>query len=326
MAGAEGLPHRPFHAIHACNPPDTFFALAMLFRPLGVKFVFDHHDLCPEMYVAKGRPRAGVLYRAQLLLERLSLRSADMVIAVNRSHRDIARQRAGVDASKVVIVRSGPPRAWADLNVVEPLLKRGRKYLVLYLGEMCQQDGVDHLVRAIRQYANTCSEDTLFALIGGGPDQQRMKDMVQRMELNDWVHFTGRVSDEVLWQYLATADLCVDPDPYSEWSDLSTMNKIIEYLAFGKPVVAFDLTEHRRSAHDAAFYVDRNDDAKLASAIRELLLDEERRGAMGQYGQLRFREHLAWENSEQELVKMYSALLTAVKAAVVKPEPHRATD
>lgn len=318
--------HSPFHAIHACNPPDTFFALAMLFRPLGVKFVFDHHDLCPEIYVAKGRPRAGLLYRALLLLERLTLRSADMVIAVNRSHRDIALQRGGVDAAKVVIVRSGPPRAWADLRVAEPRLKAERKYLGVYLGEMCQQDGVDHLLRAIRHYADSCPEDTLFALIGGGPHQQHMKDMAQHMGLNNWVQFTGRVPDEVLWQYLATADLGVDPDPYTEWSNLSTMNKMIEYLAFGKPVVAFDLTEHRRSAQDAAVYVDPNDDARLATAIRELLLDEERRQAMGHYGQLRFREHLAWENSEQELVRIYSGLLTTAKAAGVQPEPRRATD
>jgi glycosyltransferase involved in cell wall biosynthesis len=318
--------HRRFHAIHACNPPDTFFALALLFRPLGVKFVFDHHDLCPEMYVAKGRPRAGLLYRMQLLLERLTLRSADMVIAVNRSHRDIALQRGGVDIAKLAIVRSGPPRAWADLRPVEPQLKGGRNYLVVYLGEMCQQDGVDHLVRAIRHYADSWPKDTLFALIGGGPDQQHMKDMVQQMELNDWVHFTGRVPDEVLWQYLATADLCVDPDPYTEWSDLSTMNKMIEYMAFGKPVVAFDLTEHRQSAQDAAVYVDPNDDAKLAAAVRELLLDKERREAMGRYGQLRFREHLAWENSEQELVRLYSELLTGRNVTGAQPEPHRATD
>ncbi len=300
--------HRRFHAIHACNPPDTFFALAMIFRPLGVKFVFDHHDLCPEMYVAKGRPRAGFLYRMLLLLEHLTLRSADMVIAVNRSHRDIALQRGGVDAAKVVIVRSGPPRAWADFRVAEPRLKGGRKYLVMYLGEMCQQDGVDHLLRAVRHYADSCPKDTLFAFIGGGPDQQRMKDMAQKMELNDWVHFTGRVSDEVLWQYLATADLCVDPDPYTEWSDLSTMNKIIEYLAFGKPVVAFDLAEHRRSAQDAAVYVHPNDDTKLYAAIHELLIDSERRQTMGHYGQKRFREQLSWENSEEALVKMYSSL------------------
>jgi glycosyltransferase involved in cell wall biosynthesis len=316
--------HRPFHAIHACNPPDTFFALAKLFRPLGVKFVFDHHDLCPEMYVAKGRPRAGLLYRTQLLLERLTLRSADRVIAVNQSHRDIALRRGGVEAAKVVIVRSGPPRAWADLHVVEPRLKGGRQYLVVYLGEMCQQDGVDHLVRAIRHYADSWPKDTLFTIIGGGPEQQHMKEMVHQMELDDWVHFTGRVSDEVLWQHLATADLCVDPDPYTEWSDLSTMNKMIEYLAFGKPVVAFDLTEHRRSVGDAAVYVDPNDDAGLAAAIRDLLLDEKRRQAMGRYGQLRFREHLAWENSEQNLLRMYSGLLTA-KAAGTQPEPHGAT-
>jgi glycosyltransferase involved in cell wall biosynthesis len=308
--------HTPFHAIHACNPPDTFFALAMLFRPLGVKFVFDHHDLCPEMYVAKGRPRSGLLYRMQLLLERLTLRSADIVIAVNRSHRDIAVQRAGVDTNKLVIVRSGPPRAWADLRTADHKLKDGRKYLVVYLGEMCQQDGVDHLVRAVRQYADSYPKDTLFAFIGGGPDQQHLKDMAQRMELSDWVHFTGRVSDEVLWKYLATADLCVDPDPYTEWSDLSTMNKMIEYLAFGKPVVAFDLTEHRRSAADAAVYVEPNDDAKLCAAVRGLLVDEEGRKAMGRYGQQRFREHLAWENSEQELVRMYSKLLTTAKATL----------
>jgi glycosyltransferase involved in cell wall biosynthesis len=318
--------HRPFHAIHACNPPDTFFALAMLFRPLGVKFVFDHHDLCPEMYVAKGRPRAGLLYRGLLTLERLTLRSADRVIVVNRSHRDIALERAGVAADKVSVVRSGPPRAWADLRVAEPRLKGERQYLVVYLGEMCRQDGVDHLVRAIRHYADSCPKDTQFALIGGGPDQPAMKDMAQQLELDDWIHFTGRVPDEVLWQYLATADLCVDPDPYTEWSNLSTMNKMIEYLAFGKPVVAFDLTEHRRSAQDAAVYVDPNDDARLAAAMRELLLDEERRQAMGRYGQLRFREHLAWENSEQELIQIYSRLLPVAKTAPVQPEPRRATD
>jgi glycosyltransferase involved in cell wall biosynthesis len=318
--------HRPFHAIHACNPPDTFFALAMLFRPLGVKFVFDHHDLCPEMYVAKGRPRAGFLYRTLLLLERLTLRSAHMVIAVNRSHRDIAVERAGVDSDKVVIVRSGPPRAWADLRMAEPRLKGGRKYLVVYLGEMCRQDGVDHLVRAIRLYADSCPTDTLFAIIGGGPDQQHVKDMAERMKLNDCVHFTGRVSDEVLWQYLATADVCVDPDPYTEWSDLSTMNKMIEYLAFGKPVVAFDLTEHRRSAQDAAVYVEPNDVAKLSAAVRELLVDEQRRQSMGHHGQQRFREHLAWENSEQELLTMYSVLLRTRKVTGTEPQPRRATD
>src|ERR1035437_8624817 len=313
--------HRPFQVIHACNPPDTYFALALLFRPFGVKFIFDHHDLCPEMYVAKGRNRTGLLYRGLLLLERLTLRSADRVIAVNESHRQIALTRGGVDENKVRIVRSGPRRAWAEIEAVDPELKRGRKYLVTYLGEMCEQDGVDHLLRAICHYIVSNERDTMFAFIGGGPDQQRMKVMASEMGLGDWVCFTGRVPDELLWRYLATADLCVDPDPFTEWSNLSTMNKIIEYMAFGRPIVAFDLAEHRRSAGDAAVYVEPNDDRQLGIAIRSLLLDEERRQFMGRYGQLRFRAELAWEESENVLVTLYSELLGTEPSRCAVPFP-----
>jgi len=311
--------HRPFQVIHACNPPDTFFALALLFSLFGVKFVFDHHDLCPEMYVAKGRRRTGLLYHGLVLLERLTLRSADRVIAVNESHRQIALTRGGVDETKVKIVRSGPRRAWAKIMAVDPELKRGRKYLVTYLGEMCEQDGVDHLLRAISHYVASYEQDTLFAFIGGGPDQQRMKVMASEMGLGDRVHFTGRVPDELLWRYLATADVCVDPDPLTEWSNLSTMNKIIEYMAFGRPIVAFDLAEHRRSAGEAAVYVEPNDDMQLGVAIRDLLLDEELRQAMGRYGQHRFCTDLAWEKSEKELVALYSELLGAEQFGRVMP-------
>lgn len=300
---------RPFQVIHACNPPDTFFALALLFRPLRVKFIFDHHDLCPEMYVAKGHSGPGILYPLLLLLERFTLRSADAVIAVNQSHRRIALKRGGIDSEKIAVVRSGPPLAWAGVQTADPCLKRGCKYHVVYLGEMCQQDGVDHLLRAIYHYTETYPKDTLFSLVGGGPEQEHMKDMAQRMGLGEWVDFAGRVPDSVLWKYLATADLCVDPDPYTEWSNLSTMNKIIEYMAFGKPIVAFDLAEHRRSAQHAAVYVKPNDDLRLSDTIRELLLDQQRRQAMGRYGQQRFRECLAWEHGERELINLYSRLL-----------------
>jgi glycosyltransferase involved in cell wall biosynthesis len=310
---------RPFQVIHACNPPDTFFALALLFRPFGVKFVFDHHDLCPEMYVAKGRGRTGILYRGLVLLERLTLRTADRVIAVNESHRQIAIARGKVNETKIKIVRSGPRRAWADIKAADPELKRGHKYLVAYLGEMCEQDGVDHLLRAIKGFSMSYERDTLFVLIGGGPDQQRMKRMASEMGLDDWVHFTGRVSDELLWRYLATADLCVDPDPLTEWSNLSTMNKIIEYMAFGRPIVAFDLMEHRRSAAEAAVYVEPNDDLQLGITIRDLLLDQDRRHAMGRFGQDRFCARLAWEESEKVLVAMYSELLGAEPSRCVVP-------
>jgi len=301
--------HKPFHAIHACNPPDTYFALAMLFRPLGVRFVFDHHDLCPEMYVAKGGKAGGILHRTLSALERLTLRSAHTVIAVNESHRHIALRRGGIDSNRVTVVRSGPPRAWADLRTADLSLKCGRKYLVVYLGEMCQQDGVHHLIHAIRHYADNYPKDTRFALIGGGPDQQHMKELAEHLGLEDWVHFTGRVPDEVLWQYLATADVCVDPDPYTEWSNLSTMNKMIEYLAFSRPVVAFDLTEHRRTASDAAIYVVPNEHEKLSIAARDLLTDEERRSQMGNRGRQRFLSELAWEEAEKQLIALYSALL-----------------
>jgi glycosyltransferase involved in cell wall biosynthesis len=301
--------HRPFQAIHACNPPDTFFALALLFRPLGVKFVFDHHDLCPEMYVAKGHTRSGMLYRGLLMLERMTLKSAHAVIAVNESHRAIALRRGGIADAPVTVVRSGPRCGWADIYRPSPELKHGRPYMVLYLGEMCEQDGVAHLLSAIQSYCKTASDDTLFAFVGGGPDQPRMKAMAEQMGLGPAVYFTGRIPDEQLWAYLSTADLCVDPDPFTEWSNMSTMNKIIEYMAFGRPIVAFDLLEHRRSAESAAVYVEGNDDAALARAIRELLLDVDRRQIMSRFARDRFRNELAWENSEKQLIATYRRLL-----------------
>ena len=300
---------KPFHVIHACNPPDTYFALAFLFRIVGVKFVFDHHDLCPEMFVAKGHSRKGLLYRGLLLLEWLTLKSADVVIAVNESHKAIALRRGGVAEDKVSVVRSGPRRAWAGISAPDPELKRGHRYLVMYLGEMCEQDGVDHLLRAIGHYRTADSDDTLFAFVGGGPDQPRMKRMAEEMGLGAITHFTGRISDEQLWAYLSTADVCVDPDPLTEWSNLSTMNKIIEYMAFGRPIVAFDLAEHRRSAGSAAVYVHPNDDAAMGRTIRELLLDVARRNIMSEFGRTRFREVLAWENSERNLISTYRHLL-----------------
>lgn len=304
----------PFNAIHACNPPDTYFALALLFRPMGVKFIFDHHDLCPEMYVAKGKPRKGLLYRGLLWLERSTLRTAHAVIAVNESHRDIAISRGGIDPDKITIVRSGPRVAWSEVQAYQSDLKQGRKYMVVFLGEMGSQDGVDYLLRAIREYSGLYSKEVMFALIGGGPEQQRMKEMAKDLQIDDVTHFTGRISvDKELWQYLATADLCIAPDPYSEYGDLSTTNKIIEYLAFGKAVVAYDLTEHRRTALDAALYVENNSERKLAEATHELLMDEQRRLSMGSYGQKRFRTQLAWENSEKELIGLYSRLLQTTK-------------
>lgn len=300
--------HRPFHAIQACNPPDTFFALALLFRPLGVKFVFDHHDLCPELYLAKGHARTGILYRGLLMLERMTLRSANAVIAVNESHRAVELGRGGLAEGRVAVVRSGPRCGWPDGHSVRPELKRGRKHMVLYLGVMGDQDGVDQLLRAVQHYLRTAPDDTLFALVGGGPNLPRLRALAEQMDLGSAVYFTGRIPDDELCDYLATADVCVDPDPNTEFNNLCTMNKIIEYMAFGRPIVAFDLLEHRRSAESAAVYVSENNNATLGLAIRQLLLDPERRETMSQFARQRFREVLAWENSEQQLVALYRQL------------------
>ena len=301
---------RPFKVIHACNPPDTYFALAALFRPLGVKFVFDHHDLCPELYVAKGKHKRGIVYRLVLLLERLTFRTADMVIAVNESHREMALQRGKLSESKVVVVRSGPRRQWGDNYRPQPDLKRGRKYLVVYLGQMGKQDGVDYLLRSIAEYRQRFPDDTLFTIIGGGPHQPELHQLAADLKLEGCVHFTGRLPDEEVWSYFSTADLCVDPDPSNQFNDLCTMNKIIEYMAFGRPVVAFDLKEHRRSAQEAAIYIPGNDIAKFSQGMRELLDDEQRRQAMAAFAKARFQDSLAWEISEQRLIAFYDALLT----------------
>jgi len=281
------------------------------------------------MYIAKGRSRTGMLYRGLVALERMTLKTADVVIAVNESHRAIAMRRGGIPDERITVVRSGPRCNWADIHSPSPELKHGRQYMVLYLGEMCEQDGVDHLLRAIQTYRTMAANDTLFAFVGGGPDQPRMKAIAEEMGLGPMVHFTGRIPDEQLWAYLSTADLCVDPDPLTEWSNMSTMNKIIEYMAFGRPIVAFDLAEHRRSAESAAEYVEGNDDAALGRAMRELLLDPGRRQKMSQFARARFREELAWENSEERLIAAYRQLLGAGSSKVVvkaRPQESVTTD
>lgn len=299
----------PFQIIHACNPPDTYFAIALLFRPLGVKFIFDHHDLCPDLYVAKGNVRRGIVYRTLLFLERLTLRTADMVIASNESYRQIAKTRGAVPDRKIVVVRSGPRREWAQLCSPNPELKQGRRYLIVFLGQIGKQDGVDCLLRAICIYRHYYANDTLFVIIGGGPCQPDMRRLAAELGVSDCVRFTGRVSDEQLCSYLATADVCVDPDPWTEFTNVCTMNKIVEYMSVGKPIIAFDLLEHRRSAQEAACYIEPNDVTKFATGIRQLLEDEPRRERMSKFAKDRFQRALAWEVSEENLVRGYDELL-----------------
>jgi glycosyltransferase involved in cell wall biosynthesis len=299
---------RGFDAIHACNPPDTFWLLARAWRLAGVRFVYDQHDLCPEMYLAKFG-RRGLLHRMLLALERLSFRSADVVIAPNRSHAEIARSRGGVDAERIVVVRSGPDPERLQVGTPDETLRRGRRFLCTYLGEMCTQDGVDHLVRAVKVLCvDRGRRDVLFAFLGGGPSQPALVAYARELGVDAYCHFAGHVSDADLCRYLSTTDLGVDPTPKTEWSDRSTMNKIGEYMYFGCPVVAFDLRESRYTAAAAARFVTTDRDEDLADQIDRLLDDEPTRRRMRDVAQHRARTKLVWANSEPRLLAAYARL------------------
>jgi glycosyltransferase involved in cell wall biosynthesis len=296
--------------LHACNPPETYFLLGCFFKLFGKRFLFDHHDLSPEMYLAKGGRPGGLLHRGLQWMERRTLAAADVVLSPNMSHLQIAVERGGVPPDRVFVVRSGPDFDRLRLLPPEPALKGGAAYLACYLGEMCPQDGVDYLLRAADMLVHQRDRrDIRFVLLGGGPSLDELKALHDTLGLGSHVEFTGRVSDEDLCRYLSTADLCLDPDPLTEWSDQSTMNKIMEYMAFGKPIVAFRLKENEFSAGEAARFVEPNNIEAFADAIEELLRDAPRRQRMGEVGRRRVETELSWEYSRAPLLAAYERVL-----------------
>jgi glycosyltransferase involved in cell wall biosynthesis len=303
---------RGFDVIHAANPPDTFWAIAALFKPFGKRYVFDHHDLCPELYVARfGARREGdLLHRALGLLERLQFATADLVISTNESYREVAIRRGGKRPGDVVVVRSGPSRErFATTGTPDPALRRGRRFLVAYLGVMAPQDGVDHLLRAARHLVHDMGRDDVsFTLIGAGDSFDDLRAMNRELGLEDHVQFTGRIPDADVERILATADVCVSPDPLNPLNDVSTMNKILEYMACGRPIVCYDLREHRYSAAEGALYAEPNRVEDLAAKIERLLDDPALRERMGQYNRRRFLESMAWEYSRGQLMRAYETL------------------
>jgi glycosyltransferase involved in cell wall biosynthesis len=311
-----------FDVIHACNPPDTYWLLARFWKLLGKRFLFDHHDLSPEMYAAKFGRNGGAAHSGLLFLERMTFATADIVITTNESHREIAIQRGRVPSSNVYVVRSGPNLVSLERYPPDPLMRRGKRFLIVYLGEMCKQDGVDHMIRAIRILRDSGRNDFHSVFVGGGPHQPQMRAYAKQIGVDDISTFTGRVSDEDLCRILSSADVAVDPDPKTDWSDKSTMNKIMEYMFFGLPIAAYDLTEARRSALDAALYAEPNVEADLARCVERLLDDEEMRRRMGEFGVSRVRRELAWEYSVPTLLAAYQALLRGSRRAVVD-EPER---
>lgn len=305
---------RGFDVIHACNPPETFWLLGWFWRIFGKRFLFDHHDLSPEMYAAKFEREDGLMYRGLLFLERMTFRTADVVITTNESHKKIAQDRGGMAADDVYVVRSGPDVGRFKVYDPDPSWKNGKPFAIVYLGEMCKQDGVDHLVRAVKILREDLGRDDVHAVfVGGGPEQPLLKEYADEQGVGDICTFTGRVSDEDLCRILSSADVAVDPDPKTDWSDKSTMNKIMEYMFFGLPIVSYDLTEHRVSAQDAAIYAESNSEAALAEEVAKLLDDPDTRKKMSEYGSHRVRESLVWQHSVPPLLTAYDAIFGRFK-------------
>jgi glycosyltransferase involved in cell wall biosynthesis len=310
LALAIRIRHR-IDIVHICNPPDLLFLVALPLVASGARLIYDHHDATPELMIAKGRPEGARIVRAISALERVTYRFCHVSIETNNSFREIALQRGRMSPEDVFVVRSAPKMdRFADAEPDEKW-RRGRKHLVGYVGIMGLQDGLDYLIDAadliIRDWGR---DDIQFVLIGGGPEFSRLQERVRSLGIADQVEFTGLItSDEKLGTVLATADVCVSPDEANRMNDISTMNKVMEYMALGKPIVQFDLHEGRVSAGEASLYAARNDVRSLAEGIVRLVDDAELRDRMGQIGQDRLRAMLSWETQIPELLAAYERVL-----------------
>ncbi len=305
-----------FGVIQACNPPDIFWPIAQALRAIdGSRFVFDHHDLSPELYESRFPDGPKLPYKGLRALERRTHRTADHVISTNDSYRNVAVTRSGKSPDDVTVVRTGPDPERLRRGPAHPELRRGRRYLAAYIGVMGPQDGVDIIVRAADVVVHELGRDDIaFTLIGSGDCFDELVALRDQLGLEGYVEFTGRAPDELVTRIMSTADLGLSPDPKNPLNDVSTMNKTMEYMAFELPVVAFDLRETRVSAGDAAVYVKPNDIHDYAAAIIDLMDDEPRRSRLGKFGRARVEQELAWSCQESAYVDVYRRLLSDSKA------------
>jgi glycosyltransferase involved in cell wall biosynthesis len=296
---------RGFHVLQGCNPPDTLFLIALPFKLFGIRYIFDHHDANPELYLSKFE-REDLLYRAQVWLERCTYRVADVIMATNQSYRRLALTRGSSQPEDVFVVRNGPDLETFRTVPRNPVFKYGKPYLVAYVGTMSTQEGLEILLEAAALLKRTGRRDVHFTCVGGGPGLATLRGLVKSWDLEDTVNFTGRVSGELLREILSTGDVCVNPDKPCRMNDISTMIKIMEYMALGKPIVQFDLQEGRFSAGDASVYCNNDDPVQsMAERICWLLDHPEERQQMGNFGRRRVVEALAWEHSIPHLLAAY---------------------
>jgi glycosyltransferase involved in cell wall biosynthesis len=310
-----------FDIVQSCNPPDLFWPIGVLFRVIhGSSFVFDHHDLCPELFQSRFPDGSRIVYGGLRLMERCTARAADHVIATNDSYRRIVLERDGVSPSCVTVVRTGPDLASLRRTTTQPRVSTTKPHVAVYLGVMGPQDGVhlvlemaDHVVHRLDRH------DIGFTLIGSGDCYDELVTQSHRLGLTDYVTFTGRIPDADVAAILSKADVGISPDPKNPLNDVSTMNKTMEYMTFELPVVAFDLRETRVSASDAAVYATPNDVEELGTLLVDLIDDEPRRRSMGRVGRARIEQELAWEHQAPNYVGIYQKLLAH------SPQPVAAT-
>ncbi len=301
-----------FDAIHTANPPDIFFMIGLFYRLLGKKFVFDQHDPAPEMFQVIFNGRMKPLYRLLLFFERCSYKTAHLVITSNVSQKEFAMKRGHCSANKVFVVRNGPDREQMKLVVPEPELKRGRRYLLAYLGEMGIQDGIEYAIYALYDLIyKRGRQDISLVMMGDGNHLPVLQALVRELQLGEYVTFTGWVMSQDIIRYLAAADLGLTPDPQNGLNEFCTMVKTLEYMAMEKPVVAFDLAETRLSAQGAALYAIPNLVEDFADRIETLLDDDELRLKMGALGRQRVEEELSWDHSKKNLLLAYGRLFSS---------------
>jgi glycosyltransferase involved in cell wall biosynthesis len=297
-----------FDVIQACNPPDTYWALAAPFKLFGKPFVFDQHDLSPEVYASRFDDPSPIVRRILLILERATYAIADHVITTNESYRETAIDRGGVAPERVTIVRNGPDPVRFRKGSPVPSWRRGKRYLCAYLGMMGPQDGVDFAVRAVAAIQRSGRDDVQFVFMGAGERFDSLVALADELGVAELTTFTGLVLDETIFEVLSTADVGLCPDPLNPLNDVSTMMKTMEYMAFAVPVVAFDLKETRISAGSAAVYVRPNSVEEYAYAILQLLDDPERRASMGEVGRQRVEDELGWNHQVPKYVGVYESL------------------
>ena len=300
-----------FQVIQACNPPDIFWPIARwLRRRDNSRFVFDHHDLCPELYDSRFPGKSALPKRGLLALERATFHTADHVVSTNASYAEIAMRRGSKAAAQVTVVRTGPDPDRLRRTLAVPALKRGRQHLVAYIGVMGPQDGVDLAIRAASHVVHDIGrKDVSFTFMGGGDSWEELVALRDELGLQEYVELPGRVPDDTVLEVLSTAAVGLSPDPKNPLNDVSTMNKTLEYMAFGLPVVAFDLKETRVSAGDAAVYIKSGDLAAYARAVVELLDDDAKRAVMGRAGRVRIEEELGWPHQRDAYIGVYDALV-----------------